>query len=112
MSDPALWIRQLHPDDRARVLRMTALANKTGDPFDLEYRILTRSGEIRWLQNSAHYVKNEQDQKTWNQVTSSDIILAKGMANFENYSDEKNFHFLLISKCNLVSQTLYSSVDV
>lgn len=39
----------------------------------------------------------------WEAIRNSDLVLSKGMANFENYSDEPDFYFLLIAKCDLVS---------
>lgn len=51
-------------------------------------------------------LKTEQDPQTWMELTSSDLIISKGMANFENYSEEAAFYFLLISKCDLVSRIL------
>lgn len=77
MADPECWIRQIYPEDRARVLRMTALANKTGDPFYLEYRVLTRDGRVRWFQNSAQYVLDEQGQPMMAQGVMFDITDSK-----------------------------------
>jgi uncharacterized protein with ATP-grasp and redox domains len=48
-------------------------------------------------------VRSKQDSQIWSDITESDLILSKGMANFENYSDEPGFFFLFISKCDLVS---------
>ncbi|SDY03153.1 PAS domain S-box-containing protein [Allochromatium warmingii] len=49
-ADPFLWSRLIHPDDQPRI--QTALrAFEQGTPFDLEYRIRTRSGAWRWLRD-------------------------------------------------------------
>jgi PAS domain S-box-containing protein len=39
----------VHPDDRDRVQRETAAALASGEPFALEYRIVTADGEERWV---------------------------------------------------------------
>ena len=47
--------------------------------------------------------EKRRDPETWKLARSSDIILAKGMANYESYSEYDNFHFLFIVKCALVA---------
>ena len=49
---------------------------------------------------------SERDQEQWIQATDSDVVLTKGMANFENYSDESGFFFLLVVKCDLVARLM------
>ena len=51
-------------------------------------------------------VTDTHDITEWSELSRADIVLAKGMANFENYSDDRRFSFLLISKCELVSSVL------
>jgi len=40
------------------------------------------------------------------EATGSDVIIAKGMANFETYNERGDFHFLFIAKCDLVAGIL------
>ena len=46
----------LHPDDRNRVLEEIALAMESGSPFDTEYRVRTRTGEVVWLREHARTI--------------------------------------------------------
>ena len=39
----------IHPDDRAQVEGAVAQAVNAGRPFNLEYRIMRRDGEVRWV---------------------------------------------------------------
>src|SRR5690349_20684911 len=39
----------IHPEDRAYVERSVAEAVDAGQPFSLEYRIVRRDGEVRWV---------------------------------------------------------------
>lgn len=48
----------------------------------------------------------ERNEALWERIMESDLILCKGMANFEKFSAEREFYFLLISKCDLVSRHL------
>ncbi|HET8741061.1 MAG TPA: EAL domain-containing protein [Gaiella sp.] len=70
-SDPGLWARQLHPDDRSRVLaeeEADAASSKPGQVFESEYRILTRSGVSRWLRDTASIVETEDGTLVWSGV--------------------------------------------
>jgi len=48
LAEPECWSRQLHPEDRERVLAEYQKSWRAGAPFASEYRILTRQGHVRW----------------------------------------------------------------
>ncbi len=52
-GDPNLYYRQLHPDDRERVLAQLAHSRASGEPFASEYRLLARDGSPRWFRDEA-----------------------------------------------------------
>lgn len=68
LEDPTLWARQIHPDDRERVVRKEV--NLTGaaesrDPsafpaLATEYRMLTRDGREVWVRDEAFFVPDEE----------------------------------------------------
>src|SRR3990170_4672893 len=45
MSDPQLWIRQIHPDDRERVIEASERSDRSGNPLTIEYRHMKKGGE-------------------------------------------------------------------
>jgi len=51
LADPNLWLKQLHPDDRERVVAETRLADVGNEPLDIEYRAMTKDGQMVWLHN-------------------------------------------------------------
>ena len=58
---PEQWNGQLltsivHPDDRERVAREISSAIELGTPFQTEYRVLTRNGEVVWLREDARTI--------------------------------------------------------
>jgi diguanylate cyclase (GGDEF)-like protein/PAS domain S-box-containing protein len=67
LEDPTLWARQIHPDDRERVV--TKEINLTGaaagrDPsafpaLATEYRMLARDGRVIWVRDEAFFVPDE-----------------------------------------------------
>jgi PAS domain S-box-containing protein len=52
-SDPHLWSKSLHPDDRERVLEEVARCHEGQEPLKSEYRIRTRDGQTRWIRDEA-----------------------------------------------------------
>ena len=48
----------IHPDDRPRVLQANAEAREGGKPFELEYRVLTRTGQVKTIREVGYAVKD------------------------------------------------------
>lgn len=53
LADAGLWTRLLHPEDRVRALAAADRARRTGDPLDIEYRLLSRGGRAVWVREVA-----------------------------------------------------------
>jgi PAS domain S-box-containing protein len=68
LADPSLWVKMLHPDDRERVLTESDRTNRTGEPFDLEYRIVRRDGTTRWVHDHAVLVDTSDGTPVWQGV--------------------------------------------
>jgi PAS domain S-box-containing protein len=62
LADPALWSKQLHQDDKERVLAQYTVSCESGEPFISEYRILTRDGRSLWVLDHARILTNEEGQ--------------------------------------------------
>ncbi len=68
MADPGLWARQMHPEDRVRVLdREDALAEPT---VPEEYRMHHRDGSIVWVRDEAALVSDAAGRARWHGVIS------------------------------------------
>ena len=57
-GDAEFWRRLVHPDDRAEAARHRAEAMREGTDFDLEYRIVTKSGRAVLVRDSARAVRD------------------------------------------------------
>ena len=68
LMDPELWVRMLHPDDREQVLVESKRTNETGDPFDVEYRVIRADGKIAWLHDHAIVVDGPDGRQMWHGV--------------------------------------------
>ncbi len=53
VSDPDLFVKVLHPDDRDRVLAEVQGTNVSGERFVCEYRVLAKDGHIVWIRDEA-----------------------------------------------------------
>jgi diguanylate cyclase (GGDEF)-like protein/PAS domain S-box-containing protein len=58
-TDETLFVRALHPGDRERVLAAHARTHKTHEPLSVEYRLLSRDGEIVWIRDEGVVVVDE-----------------------------------------------------
>jgi len=61
-ADPDLWRKQLHPDDRERVLAEVAHCQTSGEPLSTEYRLRARGGRMIWVRDQAAIVTDEANQ--------------------------------------------------
>jgi PAS domain S-box-containing protein len=52
------FIGHVHPDDKALVLKTNRRARKTGEPFDVEYRIVTQKGRLKHIREIGHATKD------------------------------------------------------
>ena len=48
-GDNSLWVKQLHPQDRERVLAIVDRWHQSAEPFSVEYRYLARDGRVVWV---------------------------------------------------------------
>jgi PAS domain S-box-containing protein len=64
-SDPGLWVRLIHPDDREWVLAEDARTDETGEPFRMEFRQFARDGRVVWVRDEAVLVRDEEDNPSY-----------------------------------------------
>jgi PAS domain S-box-containing protein len=58
VADPDLFLKQLHPDDRERVLAELTSSRASGEPFKSEYRLFARDGSVVWFRDEAVVVRD------------------------------------------------------
>jgi len=59
LADPSLWLRLVHPDDRAAAQASSA-ALRTQGSIDCQYRIRRPDGAVRWLSDRKKLVHDAQ----------------------------------------------------
>ncbi|MFC1995720.1 PAS domain-containing protein, partial [Chloroflexota bacterium] len=60
LSDPMLWEKTIHPDDKEMVFTGLAKAQLNMTPFVQKYRILKKDKTIRWVSDYLNWVKDQQ----------------------------------------------------
>ncbi|MFB3738461.1 MAG: PAS domain-containing protein [Candidatus Velamenicoccus archaeovorus] len=59
LSDPGHLRRMLHPEDRDAVMERNRRCEETGEPFDVEYRVLAKDGRVVWLHSRAELIRDD-----------------------------------------------------
>jgi diguanylate cyclase (GGDEF)-like protein/PAS domain S-box-containing protein len=77
MSDGDLWLRIIHPDDRARAMAENQRHNETGDGFSLDYRVYRKDGRLAWIHDEARMVRDERGTPTFSLGVMSDVTEMK-----------------------------------
>lgn len=99
-EDSNIWDKQLHPDDRERVLKEVAASHQSDIPFVSEYRMLTKNGRIVWFKDEATVVKNETGKPLFLQGVMNDITKQKQAE--EALRKERNFSQSIIDTAQAI----------
>jgi diguanylate cyclase (GGDEF)-like protein/PAS domain S-box-containing protein len=95
MADPTLWSRQIHPDDREAVLaeerELTTL--EPGRMHASEYRLVTRSGETRWVRDAATIVASGDGTLVWSGVLTD--VTEQRLTREELQASEERFRIVI-----------------
>jgi phosphoserine phosphatase RsbU/P len=80
----------LHPDDRERIrAEINEFARADVEEYSQTYRCLTKSGDIRWVEDQTSVVRNVAGEKTHNQGILIDITKRKLVEDALRKSEEK-----------------------
>ncbi len=58
-QDPDIWLKQVHPEDRNRVMEELKESHNQHTPFKSEYRMQTRNGDVVWVHDEAVVVHDK-----------------------------------------------------
>ena len=60
MADPELSFRQIHAEDRVKVLGEEERSMETGAPFECEYRFISKKGRETWCRDMGVLLRDEE----------------------------------------------------
>ena len=72
-DDPDIWRKQLHPEDKERVLAEMARSRENSKPFALEYRMLTRDSRVVWFRDESVIVQDAAGKPLYLQGLMFDV---------------------------------------
>ena len=74
---PDHWKSLIHPEDREWVLAENERVDRTGDPWHMEYRALTKDGRVLWVRDHAVLIRGERGEPDYWQGYYIDITEQK-----------------------------------
>ena len=77
LVDPMFFLKLLHPGDRERVLAENERTNRSGERFDMEYRLIARDGRTVWVRVEAVLVRDEEGSPLSWQGVMTDVTERK-----------------------------------
>lgn len=89
VADPLFWQTRLHPEDRERVIKIVKQGGFTGQPSDMEYRMVARDGHVVWFHDQIVLVRDERGQPIHWQGLSIDITRHKQAEAQARQSEER-----------------------
>ncbi len=111
IADPELWLKQIHPHDKAKIMEEIKRVSEGGHPFKSEYRLITRDGDTRWFLDEAVNVQDSNGNTLFRQGFMLDItahkIAEEALSTREKYLDLLND----MTRTILLSKDLNSILD-
>lgn len=117
-SQPNFMDKIVHPDDAERWNEQVNKVNCSGEPVNLEFRILTKSGDVRWVQHLCGEVTDSNGDVIAVRSTNVDITdrrkadeELKRMGFFDPLTDLPNRRFIAEYMSNLISHERLDEPD-
>ena len=89
-SDVKYWCAMVHQDDREHVRNAVVQAVAEGRPFEIQYRVFTKQGSLRWIRERGCGIANDKGTIRWLEGFMSDATALKeseaALARSEAYS--------------------------
>ncbi|MFI5295742.1 MAG: PAS domain S-box protein [Thermodesulfovibrionales bacterium] len=73
------FMSRVHPDDKPLVLEINKRARESGEPFEVEYRTVTRAGRLKHIREIGYAMKDAEGRVVGLFGTAQDITWSKRM---------------------------------
>ncbi len=64
LTEPDFWAKHIHPEDREKTVQNCKAAVAEGKDHELEYRMITADGRVKWLRDIIHLVRDSDGKVT------------------------------------------------
>jgi diguanylate cyclase (GGDEF)-like protein/PAS domain S-box-containing protein len=68
IASNSLWSKIIHPDDRKRIIHQEKSSLKTKSDFREEYRLITKNGDVIWIEDQMSFMREEGERGVWHGV--------------------------------------------
>lgn len=89
LTDPEMWLRAVHPEDREWVFAQTLASTQSGEEVDYEYRIVDSLGMIHWVRDRGCIIRNDQGNVVCREGVILDITDRKSVEQDLKLSEEQ-----------------------
>lgn len=89
LSDPDMWLRVIHPEDREWVFNQTLESTSSGKEVDYEYRVFAKSGEMHWVRDRGCLIRDENGEVICREGIMLDITARIRTEEELKHSEEK-----------------------
>jgi PAS domain S-box-containing protein len=100
-NETIAFVELIHPDDRKKVAAAIASGIEKNQPWEIEYRLLRKDGNIRWVYEKGQGVFDEVDQELYLDGYIMDISERKNMEAALKESESK-FRFLAQNSSDVI----------
>lgn len=77
LAQPDIWMELLHPDDREPTLAAHDLHNRTGQPWNRDYRLIASDGSAVWFRDMATLIRDAEGRPLYWHGMQTDITALK-----------------------------------
>ncbi|MBK9152686.1 MAG: PAS domain S-box protein [Chloracidobacterium sp.] len=88
-SDPEIWIKVIHPDDRQWVFDQTAESTQSGTEVDYEYRIIDANGNYHWVRDRGCLIRDREGNVLYREGVMLDVTDRKETEEALKVSEER-----------------------
>jgi PAS domain S-box-containing protein len=88
-QSPRSFVEAIHPDDLDEYLGVLGEYHKNGKPYECDYRIIRRDGEVRWIYEKGYPVPHSPDRTRLMTGVCTDITERKRVEEALQQSEER-----------------------
>ncbi len=88
------FVSTIHPDDKIHFLKTQNAAIRRKKDFEIEHRIITQNGNIKWIHEKARIEKNENGKIIFLTGTTQDITERKKVEEIIKQSNQRYEHVI------------------
>jgi diguanylate cyclase (GGDEF)-like protein/PAS domain S-box-containing protein len=89
VTDPDIWLRVIHPEDRNWVFNQTTMSTRTGEEVDYEWRLVDASGMVHWVRDRGCLIRDKNGDVLCREGIMLDITERKNAVEALRLSEER-----------------------